>query len=73
MKEAGFDIGTPLNVRIMSGYLILTAQEPRPELEEPEVATTLRQTSKKLSARQQKQITWFITVVAGSQKLTGMV
>ncbi|MBP2153431.1 hypothetical protein J2067_001123 [Erwinia rhapontici] len=57
----------------MSGYLILTAQEPRPELEEPEVATTLRQTSKKLSARQQKQITWFITVVAGSQKLTGMV
>lgn len=40
---------------MMQGYLILTEQKPRPEPEEQEVVTTLRQTCKKLSARKQQQ------------------
>ncbi|MFK8257991.1 endoribonuclease SymE [Erwinia sp. AnSW2-5] len=73
LKEAGFDTGTPLNVRVLPGCLILSAQEPRPEPEEPEVVTTLRQTCKKLSARKQQQIAEFIQVIAGPQKRAAKV
>jgi len=55
-------------VRVLPNCLILSAQEPRPEPEEPEVVTTLRQTCKKLSARKQQQIAEFIQVIIGPQK-----
>lgn len=73
LAEGGFETGTPVDVRVMPGCLILTVQEPRPEPEEPAVVTTLRQTCKKLSARKQQQIAEFIQVIAGPQKRTAKV
>ncbi|MEM6162707.1 SymE family type I addiction module toxin [Erwinia sp. P6884] len=49
MEEAGFTTGTPVNVRVMQDCLIITRQEPQPELSaEPEVVTTLKRACKKL-------------------------
>nr|WP_314424696.1 endoribonuclease SymE [uncultured Erwinia sp.] len=71
LAEAGFTTGTPLDVRVMPGCLILTAQEPRPEPAEPEVVATLRRACKKLSARKQQQVADFIQVITGPQKRQG--
>ncbi|WP_445235139.1 SymE family type I addiction module toxin [Erwinia wuhanensis] len=69
LKETGFGTGTALEVKILPGCLILTAQEPQPEPPaEPEVVTTLRKACKKLSARKQRQIEEFIQVIATPQK-----
>jgi toxic protein SymE len=69
LAEAGFKTDTPVDARVLPGYLILTAQEPQP-VTEPEVLTQLRQTCKKLSDRKQRQISEFIDVVAKPQKRT---
>jgi len=61
---AGFVIDTPVEIRVLSGYLILTAQEPHLETAEPKVLAQLRQACKKLSARKQGQIAKFIQVIA---------
>lgn len=68
LEEAGFKTDTPVDVRVLPGCLILTAQEPQPEATEPEVLTQLRQACKKLSARKQRQIAEFIQVIATPQK-----
>lgn len=52
LEVAGFATGTPVNVRVMSGCLVLTAEVPLPE---PEVIQTLRQLCSKLSARKQRE------------------
>ena len=59
LAEAGFDTGTSVEVRVLPGCLILTAKEPRPLEEEPEIMQTLRKVCK-LSTRRQKQIKAFI-------------
>lgn len=69
LEEAGFGTGTPVHVRVMQDCLIITRQEPQPELPaEPEVVTTLRRACKKLSARKQQQIAEFIQAIATPQK-----
>ncbi|BCQ36922.1 endoribonuclease SymE [Erwinia rhapontici] len=70
LAEAGFDTGTPLNVRVLPDCLILTVNPPSVE---PEVMQTLRQVCPKLSARKQRQITEFIQVIAGPQKRAAKV
>lgn len=59
LAEAGFDTGTSVEVRVLPGCLILTAKEPQPLEEEPEIMQTLRKVCK-LSTRRQKQIKAFI-------------
>ena len=71
LTVAEFTIGTSLDVRVIPGCLILTAQEPRPEPAEPEVVTTLRRACKKLSARKQRQVAEFIQIITGPQKRQG--
>ena len=68
LEEAGFDTDTPVEVRVLPGCLIITAQEPQAEPTEPEVVTTLRRACNKLSARKQRQIAEFIQVIATPQK-----
>ncbi len=69
LKAALFDTGTPVNVRVLPGCLIITLQPPLPEPPpEPDVLTTLRRACKKLSARKQQQIKEFIQVIATPQK-----
>ncbi|UDQ82669.1 SymE family type I addiction module toxin [Erwinia rhapontici] len=65
MAEAGFATGTPVNVRVMNGSLVLTAEVPPPE---PEVIQTLRQLCPKLSARKQRELMDVIQVMAKPQK-----
>ncbi|MDW8848436.1 hypothetical protein SD961_21540 [Erwinia sp. MMLR14_017] len=53
----------------MQDCLIITRQEPQPELPaEPEVVTTLKRACKKLSARKQREIAAFIELVTTPQK-----
>lgn len=59
LAEAGFDTGASVEVRVLPGCLILTAKEPQPLEEEPEIMQTLRKVCK-LSARRQKQVKAFI-------------
>jgi len=69
LEEVGFAAGTPVNVRVMPDCLIITRQEPQPELPaEPEVVTTLKRACKKLSARKQREIAAYIELVATPQK-----
>lgn len=65
LAEAGFETGTPLNVRVLPDCLILTVKPPSAE---PEVVQALRQVCGKLSARKQRQIAEFIQVIVGPQK-----
>ena len=44
LADAGFETGTLLEVRVMAGCLVLTAQELPPE--EPEIMKTLKQACK---------------------------
>jgi len=68
LEEQGFTIDTPVEVRVLPGYLILNAQEAQPETAEAEVVVALRKACKKLSARKQRQIAEFIQVIATPQK-----
>ena len=62
LKAAGFDTGTDVNVQVMEGCIVLTAQTPQPE--ESALMKSLRKVEK-LSARKQKQVLEFIAVIAG--------
>jgi len=69
LEEVGFGTGTPVDVRVMPGHLLLSVREPVPEQPaEPEVVTTLKRACKKLSARKQREIAAFIELVATPQK-----
>lgn len=69
LAEAGFTTGTPLDVRVMPGCLILTAREPTSP-PEPEIMQTLRKVCK-LSARKQRQVTELIEVISRSKDRAG--
>lgn len=62
LKAAGFDTGTRVDVRVMQGCIVLTAQTPQPE--ESALMKSLRKVEK-LSARKQKQVLECIRVIAG--------
>lgn len=71
LAEAGFTTGTPLDVRVMPGCLVLTAQEPLPPPPpEPEIMQTLRKVCK-LSGRKQQQILEFIEVITAKRPPAG--
>ncbi|ASG89749.1 endoribonuclease SymE [Salmonella enterica] len=61
LEDAGFTIGTQVDVKVMNGCIVLTAQQSQPE--ESELMQSLRQVCK-LSARKQKQVQAFISVIA---------
>lgn len=61
LEAAGFATGTEVDVKVMNGCIVLTAQQPQPE--ESELMQSLRQVCK-LSARKQKQVQAFISVMA---------
>lgn len=62
LEAAGFTTGTTVEVKVMKGCIVLTAQQ-----KESELIQSLRQACK-LSARKQKQVLEFIKVIAGKQK-----
>lgn len=62
LEAAGFSTGTKVDVKIMDGCIVLTAQQPAPE--EPELLKSLRQVCK-LSTRKQKQVQDFIGIITG--------
>ncbi|EDT8784356.1 endoribonuclease SymE [Salmonella enterica subsp. diarizonae] len=64
LEASGFATGTEVDVKVMNGCIVLTAQQPQPE--ESELMQSLRQVCK-LSARKQKQVQAFISVMAGSK------
>lgn len=66
LETAGFATGTAVDVKVMEGCIVLTAQPPTAE--ESELMQSLRQVCK-LSARKQKQVREFIGVIAGKQKV----
>ncbi|WES69089.1 endoribonuclease SymE [Superficieibacter sp. HKU1] len=57
LEAAGFATGTEVDVRITDGCIVLLAKQPEPELEQ-----AMRQMNK-LSARKQKQVQEFISVI----------
>lgn len=62
-------MGTPVNVQVMHDCLIITRQEPQPELPaEPEVVSSLKQTCKKLSDRKLWGIAAYVELVVTPQK-----
>lgn len=65
LEAAGFSTGTKIDVKVMEGCIVLTAQPPQPE--ESDLMQSLRQVCK-LSARKQKQVQAFISVVAGKTR-----
>jgi toxic protein SymE len=65
LDEAGFKTGMPLKVRVMPGCMVLTAQEP-----EPELMQALRKACK-LSARKQRQVTDLIEVISKPHRQNG--
>jgi toxic protein SymE len=62
LDEAGFSTGTRVDVKVMKGYMVLTAREPEPE--ETDIEKLLREVGK-LSARKQKQVIEFVGVISG--------
>ena len=58
LNDAGFETGAALKVRVMPGCLVLTAQEP-----EPELIQALKKVCK-LSARKQRELMGVIQVMA---------
>ncbi|HFI8169223.1 TPA: endoribonuclease SymE [Escherichia coli] len=66
LEAAGFATSTVVDVKVMEGCIVLTAQPP--VAEESELMQSLRQVCK-LSARKQKQVQEFIGVIAGKQKV----
>ena len=67
LEDAGFETGTPLEVRVMDGCIILTVKQPT---EEPEVIQTLRQLYPKLSARKQRELLGVIQLIVKPKKRT---
>lgn len=65
LDEAGFETGAALKVRVMPGCLVLTAQEP-----EPELMQALKKVCK-LSACKQRQVTELIEVISKPQRQNG--
>lgn len=61
LAAAGFATGTPFDVRVMPGCIVLTAKLPEPE--EPALLQSLRWVCK-LSARKQQQVQEFIDVIS---------
>ena len=61
LEAAGFATGTVVDVKVMEGCIVLTAQPPAAE--ESELMQSLRQVCK-LSARKQKQVQDFIGVIS---------
>ena len=61
LEAAGFATGTAVDVKVMEGCIVLTAQPPAAE--ESELMQSLRQVCK-LSARKQKQVQEFIGVIS---------
>ncbi|HFJ2069002.1 TPA: endoribonuclease SymE [Salmonella enterica] len=61
LEAAGFTTGTQVDVKVMNGCIVLTAKQSEPE--ESELMQSLRQVCK-LSARKQKQVQEFISVMA---------
>lgn len=62
LEAAGFACGTAVEVKVMKGCIVLTAQQ-----QENELMQSLRQACK-LSPRKQKQVLEFIKVIAAKQK-----
>ncbi len=67
LEEAGFETGTPLEVKVLPDCLILTVKPPSPE---PEVIQALRLLCPKLSARKQRELMGVIQVMAKPKKRT---
>ncbi|MBS0878177.1 SymE family type I addiction module toxin [Tatumella sp. JGM100] len=65
MEQAGFETGTPLEVKVLPDCLILTVKQPSPE---PKVIQTLRQLCPKFSARKQCELLGVIQVMARPKK-----
>jgi toxic protein SymE len=65
LEAAGFPTGAEADIRVMAGCLVITARPAAREPEEPELMKALRKVCK-LSARKQKQVQEFISVVTGS-------
>ncbi|HAY7502003.1 TPA: endoribonuclease SymE [Shigella flexneri] len=65
LEAAGFATGTAVDVKVMEGCIVLTAQ---PAAEESELMQSLRKVCK-LSARKQRQVQEFIGVITGKQKV----
>lgn len=61
LEAAGFATGTVVDVKVMEGCIVLTAQPPAAE--EGELMQSLRQVCK-LSARKQRQVQDFIGVIS---------
>ena len=61
LETAGFATGTAVDVKVMEGCIVLTAQPPA--IEESELMQSLRQVCK-LSVRKQKQVQEFIGVIS---------
>ncbi|MEN4932079.1 SymE family type I addiction module toxin [Erwinia billingiae] len=66
LEVAGFATGTPVNVRVMHGCLVLTAAVPPSE---PEIMPALRKVCK-LSARKERQVAELIEVISKPQART---
>jgi len=65
LDAAGFATGTPVDVRVMPGCLVVTAREPEPQ--GPELMQSLRKVCK-FSARKQRQVQEFIEIVSGNRE-----
>ncbi|GAL38525.1 putative toxin-antitoxin system toxin component [Citrobacter freundii ATCC 8090 = MTCC 1658 = NBRC 12681] len=68
LAAAGFTTGTPFDVRVMPGCIVLTAKLPEPE--EPALLQSLRRVCK-LSARKQQQVQEFIDVISAKTRRQG--
>lgn len=64
LEAAGFATGTVVDVKVMEGCIVLTAQPPAAE--EGELMQSLRQVCK-LSARKQRQVQDFIGVISSKR------
>ena len=69
LAEAGFETGTPLDVRVMADCLILMACEPAAP-PESEIMQTLSKVCKP-SARKQRQVTELIEVISKPKTRAG--
>ena len=65
LEAAGFTTGTPFDIKVMPGCIVLTAKLPEPE--EPALLQSLRRVCK-LSARKQRQVQEFIDVISAKPR-----
>ena len=68
LEAAGFTTGTPFDIKVMPGCIVLTAKLPEPE--EPALLQSLRRVCK-LSARKQQQVQEFIDVISAKTRRQG--